>query len=176
MAARLCSKASPPTRASTANARSRPWPAKRRPWATPSWPWAPPRSRTATLSQHRPPALAPHETGVPGPVGERGKCLHTPAQCPPEDPILHATPPAHPATPPPRTGLVPWEVQEMAGTRCSPPCSTALEPPLAGTSHVGPLYPFSSFFSAVRNRQSVPWAIIFCGLLLSIPTSCRRSA
>src|SRR6266700_2233859 len=109
MAARMCSKASTPTRASTANARSRPWPAKRRPWATPSWPWAPPRSRTSTLSQHRPPELAQHETGVPGPVGERGKCLHTPAQCPPEDPILHATPPAHPATPSTRTGLVPWE-------------------------------------------------------------------
>src|SRR6266699_502888 len=109
MAVRMCSKASTPTRASTANARSRPWPAKRRPWATPSWPWAPPRSRTSTLSQHRPPELAQHETGVPGPVGERGKCLHTPAQCPPEDPILHATPPAHPATPSTRTGLVPWE-------------------------------------------------------------------
>src|SRR6266516_4610022 len=109
MAARMCSKASTPTRASTANARSRPWPAKRRPWATPSWPWAPPRYRTSTLSQHRPPELAQHETGVPGPVGERGKCLHTPAQSPPEDPILHATPPAHPATPSTRTGLGPWE-------------------------------------------------------------------
>ena len=102
-----CSKVSTPTRARTANARSRPWPAKRRPWATPSWPWAPPRSRTSTLSQHQPPELA--QTGAPGPVGERGTCLHTPARCPPADPILHATHPPHPATPSTRAGLVPWE-------------------------------------------------------------------
>src|SRR4029077_20170182 len=136
----MCSKASTPTRASTANARSRPWPAKRRPWATPSWPWAPPRYRTSTLSQHRPPELAQHETGVPSPVGERGQCLHTPAQCPPEDPILHATPPAHPATPSTHTGLVPWEVQHGYGT----PTLDALSAPLPlGWSHcTGPEHPY----------------------------------
>jgi len=26
------------------------------------------------------------------------------------------------------------------------------------------VYPFSSFFSSVMKRQSVPWAMIFCGL------------
>jgi hypothetical protein len=39
-----------------------------------------------------------------------------------------------------------------------------------------PLYPFNSFFSSVKKRQSVPWAISFCGLDLSIPTSWRRRA
>jgi hypothetical protein len=38
------------------------------------------------------------------------------------------------------------------------------------------LYPFNSFFSALRKRQSVPWAMIFWGLLLIIPASCRRRA
>ena len=37
-------------------------------------------------------------------------------------------------------------------------------------------YPFSSFFSSFRKRQFVPWAMIFCGLDFSIPTSCKRSA
>jgi hypothetical protein len=37
-------------------------------------------------------------------------------------------------------------------------------------------YPFSSFFSSLRNRQSVPWARIFWGLDLIIPTSRRRRA
>jgi hypothetical protein len=35
---------------------------------------------------------------------------------------------------------------------------------------------FSSFFSSFRNRQSVPWAMIFCGVALIMPTSCSRSA
>ena len=35
-------------------------------------------------------------------------------------------------------------------------------------------YPLSSFFDSLQKRQSVPWAISFCGLDLSIPTSCRR--
>ena len=43
-------------------------------------------------------------------------------------------------------------------------------------SHAPRLYPFSSFFSAVRKRQSVPWAMICCGVDLIIPTSCRRRA
>jgi hypothetical protein len=38
------------------------------------------------------------------------------------------------------------------------------------------LYPFNSFFSALKKRQSVPWAMIFCGVLLIIPASCRRRA
>src|SRR5262245_37730495 len=38
------------------------------------------------------------------------------------------------------------------------------------------LYPFNSFLSSLKKRQSVPWARIFCGLLLIIPASCRRSA
>jgi len=38
------------------------------------------------------------------------------------------------------------------------------------------LYPFNSFFSALKKRQSVPWAMIFCGLFLIMPTSCRRKA
>jgi len=36
--------------------------------------------------------------------------------------------------------------------------------------------PFSSFFSSLRKRQSVPWAMIFCGLDLIRPASLRRSA
>jgi hypothetical protein len=39
-----------------------------------------------------------------------------------------------------------------------------------------PLYRFNSFFSALRKRQSVPWAISFWGLALIIPASCRRRA
>src|SRR5215467_7177142 len=35
---------------------------------------------------------------------------------------------------------------------------------------------FSSFLSSSRKRQSVPWAMIFCGLDLIIPASCKRSA
>ena len=37
-------------------------------------------------------------------------------------------------------------------------------------------HPFSSFFSSLRKRQSVPWAMIFFGLDLINPASCRRSA
>jgi hypothetical protein len=39
-----------------------------------------------------------------------------------------------------------------------------------------PCYPFNSFFSSLKNRQSVPWAISFWGLLLSIPASWRCRA
>ena len=39
-----------------------------------------------------------------------------------------------------------------------------------------PHYCFNSFFSSFRKRQSVPWAMIFWGLLLIIPASCRRRA
>ena len=37
-------------------------------------------------------------------------------------------------------------------------------------------YCFNSFFSSVRKRQSVPWAMSFWGLALIIPSSCRRRA
>lgn len=37
-------------------------------------------------------------------------------------------------------------------------------------------YPFNSFFSSLRKRQSVPWAMIFCGVALIIPASWSRSA
>src|SRR5205823_8255331 len=40
----------------------------------------------------------------------------------------------------------------------------------------GSSYPFSSFFSSLRKRQSVPSAISFCGLPFTIPASRRRSA
>jgi hypothetical protein len=39
-----------------------------------------------------------------------------------------------------------------------------------------PLYPFSSFLSSLKKRQSVPWAMIFWGMLLIIPASWRRKA
>ena len=39
-----------------------------------------------------------------------------------------------------------------------------------------PHYPFNSFFSSWRKRQSVPWAMSVWGLLLSIPASYRRRA
>ena len=42
--------------------------------------------------------------------------------------------------------------------------------------HSPPLYPFSSFLSALKKRQSVPWVMIFCGVILIIPASCRRRA
>ena len=32
-------------------------------------------------------------------------------------------------------------------------------------------YPFNSLVSSVRNRQSVPWTMIFCGVDLIMPTS-----
>ncbi len=32
-------------------------------------------------------------------------------------------------------------------------------------------HPFNSFFSSLRNRQSVPCAMIFCGLDLIMPAS-----
>jgi hypothetical protein len=35
--------------------------------------------------------------------------------------------------------------------------------------------PFSSFFSSLKNRQSVPWAMILLGPLLMSPASCKRS-
>ena len=35
---------------------------------------------------------------------------------------------------------------------------------------------FSSRFSSLRKRQSVPSAMIFCGLDLIMPVSCMRSA
>ena len=37
-------------------------------------------------------------------------------------------------------------------------------------------YPFNSFFSSLRKRQSVPWAMSFWGVLLIRPISCRRNA
>jgi hypothetical protein len=37
-------------------------------------------------------------------------------------------------------------------------------------------YPFNSFLSSLKKRQSVPWAIIFWGVLLIKPISCRRKA
>jgi hypothetical protein len=66
--------------------------------------------------------------------------------------------------------------------------------PCLGLSNVGPvisrraccplsllhrhllLYPFNSCFSALRKRQSAPCAMIFWGLDLIIPASCRRRA
>jgi hypothetical protein len=39
-----------------------------------------------------------------------------------------------------------------------------------------PGYPFSSCFSSVRKRQSVPWARSFWGPLLMMLASCRRRA
>ena len=38
------------------------------------------------------------------------------------------------------------------------------------------VHAFSSFFNSFRNRQSVPWAMIFCGVDLIIPASCWRRA
>jgi hypothetical protein len=38
------------------------------------------------------------------------------------------------------------------------------------------VYPFNSFFSSLRKRQSVPWARIFWGFDLIMPPSYRRSA
>src|SRR5262249_52931261 len=45
------------------------------------------------------------------------------------------------------------------------------KPPLTLVAH-----PFSSRLSSFKKRQSVPSAMIFCGLDLMRPTSCRRSA
>ena len=39
-----------------------------------------------------------------------------------------------------------------------------------------PHYSFNSFFNSVRKRQSVPWAMIFWGVLLIMPASCNRRA
>ena len=45
---------------------------------------------------------------------------------------------------------------EEGRARCSSACSTAWSLSLSGAYNVGPLYPFSSFFSSLRKRQSVP--------------------
>jgi putative ABC transport system substrate-binding protein len=45
---------------------------------------------------------------------------------------------------------------------------------LAELSRFG--YPFNSRFSSLRKRQSVPWAMIFCGFALIMPASRSRSA
>jgi hypothetical protein len=37
-------------------------------------------------------------------------------------------------------------------------------------------HPFSSFLSSLKKRQSVPWAMIFCGFDLIIPISFSRRA
>jgi hypothetical protein len=37
-------------------------------------------------------------------------------------------------------------------------------------------YSFNSFFSSFKKRQSVPWTMILCGVLLIIRASCSRSA
>jgi hypothetical protein len=39
-----------------------------------------------------------------------------------------------------------------------------------------PLYPFNSFFSSLKKRQSVCWAMSFWGVDLIKPASCRRRA
>jgi hypothetical protein len=39
-----------------------------------------------------------------------------------------------------------------------------------------PFYPFNSFFSSLRKRQSVPCSMSFCGVLLIMPASWRRRA
>src|SRR5207245_5563271 len=42
------------------------------------------------------------------------------------------------------------------------------------------VHPFSSFFSSLRKRQSVPWAMIFCGVALmrgyTFPEGCAPAA
>src|SRR5215467_115740 len=50
------------------------------------------------------------------------------------------------------------------------------DPYRRGPKELTPPHAFSSFLSSLRKRQSVPWAMIFCGLDLIIPASCRRSA
>src|SRR5215510_6085338 len=37
--------------------------------------------------------------------------------------------------------------------------------PVRDTNGHLPHYPFNSFFSSLKKRQSVPWAMSFCGLL-----------
>ena len=44
------------------------------------------------------------------------------------------------------------------------------------TEELASVHALSSFFSSLRNRQSVPWAISFCGVDLTIPASCSRTA
>ena len=39
-----------------------------------------------------------------------------------------------------------------------------------------PEYVFNCFFNSFKNRQSVPYAMSFCGLDWIIPTSCRGRA
>jgi len=60
---------------------------------------------------------------------------------------------------------------------CSNCCSSRWCTPRKPNARGGvAAYPFSSRLTSFRKRQSVPWASIFWGLLLIIPTSCRRSA
>jgi hypothetical protein len=52
-------------------------------------------------------------------------------------------------------------------------CLAAASGPRALRMHARapPDHPFSSFFSSLKKRQSVPWAMIFCGVDLIIPAS-----
>ncbi len=59
-----------------------------------------------------------------------------------------------------------------AGARSYGPDRFASEP----GSWLDSRYPFSSFFSSLKKRQSVPFAMIFCGVDLIIPASWRRRA
>jgi len=54
--------------------------------------------------------------------------------------------------------------------------STAASKEAAFPRRSDPRYLFSAFLSSLNERQSVPWAMIFCGLDLIIPISRNRRA
>src|SRR5215467_12247786 len=65
----------------------------------------------------------------------------------------------------------------VLGLRSRPITAFMSAIPLHGTAKDrGVRYPFSSFFSSLTKRQSVPWAMIFFGSLLISPNSRSRSA
>src|ERR1700746_3488896 len=56
-------------------------------------------------------------------------------------------------------------------------CHPGRSPPRTSADAVSRVaYAFSSRLTSFKKRQSVPLAMIFCGLLLIMPSSCSRSA
>src|SRR6266498_4013970 len=105
----MSSRASMTTRANTANAKSKPWPAKQRPWGTRWWRWAHPRCRASTPSPHRPPELGQHDTAGPSPVGGKGGVSLLLGRAPAGSPQTTANDSRSPRRRPTLIAVVPWE-------------------------------------------------------------------
>src|SRR6266511_2984196 len=111
----MSSRASMTTRANTANAKSKPWPAKQRPWGTRWWRWAHPRCRASTPSPHRPPELGQHDTAGPSPVWGKGGVSLLLGRAPAGRPQTTANDSRSPRFRPTLTAVLPWQRFLTAG-------------------------------------------------------------